>query len=265
MTPSIFYSWQSDLPEKGNRYFIRDTLSKVQRGLTVENSLRIESATDGVSGTPDIAATIYEKIEEAEIAVFDVTPVGRVASSHVAVKWMPEIVQKLLRKSDARGKTLPNPNVLIELGFAAEAIGWERIVCVMNKGYGHNPEELPFHLRGRRFPICYVHSGNAKPSEAIASDVKHELERAIVSCLEHLHKRVTKTLRLMNQQCLTLLNQFGMQDSFVIQNGNLQPGVDRLLDLEVTWCHFDPKTTNYAYHWTHLGKRVREALSRQGN
>src|SRR5262249_32772453 len=43
----------------------------------------------------------------------------------------------------------PNPNVLLELGFAIAHLGWDRIVLVQNTEFG-GPDELPFDLRGRR-------------------------------------------------------------------------------------------------------------------
>ena len=46
-------------------------------------------------------------------------------------------------------RLIPNPNVLLELGYASKAIGWERIVMVANTAFGQ-PEELPFDLRKRR-------------------------------------------------------------------------------------------------------------------
>jgi hypothetical protein len=154
---------------------------------------------------------------------------------------------------------------MIELGYAARAIGWERIICVMNTGYGHSPEELPFDLRARRFPICYSHSGDTKPSAENAKKVSGELARAIKSCLGHLHKQVEEVFGKMNHQCLGLLHQVGRQDSFAFQDGNLPPGVDRLLDLQVVWCHSIPANATYGYHWTHLGRRVLEEFFRRQN
>jgi len=266
VTPSIFYSWQSDSPEKGNRYFIRDCLLHIEKNLKLEDSLRVESDTSGVSGTPDIAATIFQKIEDAEIAVFDVTPVGRAADSPTLwQKWVPQSVTELFKHHRHFDKALPNPNVLIELGYAARAIGWERIICVMNIGYGHSPEELPFDLRSRRFPVCYSHSGNTKPPNEITKKAADELAKAIKSCLGHLHNQVEQVFGKMNHQCLSLLQQVGQQESFAFLDGNLPPGMDRLLDLDIVWCHSIPANATYGYHWTHLGRRVLEEFSRRQN
>ncbi len=43
----------------------------------------------------------------------------------------------------------PNPNVLVELGYALKALGQQRIIMVMNTHFG-NPEQLPFDLRLKR-------------------------------------------------------------------------------------------------------------------
>jgi len=210
----------------------------------VDEPLRIESDTAGVSGTPDIAQTIFDKISSAEIAVFDVTPVTSIT------------------KGSTR-KLIPNPNVLIELGYAAHSIGWNRIVCVMNTGYGSKPEELPFDLRARRFPICYVHAGDEKPAADVAKAITDALISTTKSCLDSLHKQVERAFRQMNHHCLQLINDLHKQDSFAFKDGALPPAVDRLLDLGLIWCHSVPANATYGYHWSHLGKRVCEEFEKR--
>lgn len=139
----IFYSWQSDLPEKTNRYFIRDSLEKAIRRLNKdslvdlfgrENSeLELDHDTKGVRGTPDIAATIFEKVRTCDVFIADVSIVGR---------------------SVNRERPLPNPNVLIELGYAFSAIGSDRVVLIMDVKYGGR-NDLPFDLRHKREPIQF--------------------------------------------------------------------------------------------------------------
>jgi hypothetical protein len=48
---------------------------------------------------------------------------------------------------------------MIEMGYAAGTIGWERIVCVMNQKLGR-VEKLPIDVRNRRFPIRYKMGDN---------------------------------------------------------------------------------------------------------
>lgn len=127
----IFYSWQSDLENRLNRNLIQDALEKAVKSIKSDVSINVEAVvdrdTDGVSGTPDIVATIFEKIDASEIFICDVSIVN----------------------SEQGGRKTPNPNVLIELGYAAKSLGWERVILVMNTAVG-KPEDLPFDLRMRR-------------------------------------------------------------------------------------------------------------------
>src|SRR5262249_54774811 len=126
---TVFYSWQSDLPNKTNRGLIHEALERAAKRLRSDDSLGVEPVIDrdtqGIAGSPDIHAAILNKIQDCDAAVFDVS-----------------FVQAGVRRH-------PNPNVLIELGFALGTIGWERIVLVLNDRHG-KIEELPFDIRSKR-------------------------------------------------------------------------------------------------------------------
>ncbi|HEY4064163.1 MAG TPA: hypothetical protein VGM30_19790 [Puia sp.] len=145
MEKMIFYSWQSDLPTNKNRGFIQDCLEKSVKKLQnqhVHLEIAIDRDTQGVIGTPDIASTIFSKIEQANVFVADISFIN----------------------PNTTGRKTPNPNVLIELGFAAKSIGWENVLCIFNEEYG-KMEDLPFDLRLRR-PIPYrIASADNKVNE----------------------------------------------------------------------------------------------------
>lgn len=134
MSATVFYSWQSDLDKKTNHFFIRDALraaiQQLQRNPDSDLEVRIDldSDTQNTAGAPDIVRTIFDKIERCEIFVCDVSIIGETAGK---------------RKT-------PNPNVLLELGYATRRLGWERIICVFNDTSGELPHDLPFDLRTRR-------------------------------------------------------------------------------------------------------------------
>jgi hypothetical protein len=141
---TIFYSWQSSSPEPQNRYFIRDALkaaaTKIGRDLEVVDSprghaFRVDEATQGVPGNPPIFDTILDKIKRCAIFVADFTFVGSIEDS--------------LRK-------VPNPNVLVEYGYALGAVGDNRIIPVMNTAYGSpSPTSLPFNIGYRAIRTLY--------------------------------------------------------------------------------------------------------------
>ncbi len=130
-THTIFYSWQSDLPNSINRGFIEDCLHRVIKELRADEELKLDPCLDrdtsGVTGSPDIAATICEKIKAADVFVGDVSFINM----------------------EAAGRRTPNPNVLVELGYAAGCLGWDRVVCVFNRAFG-DIKDLPFDIRNRR-------------------------------------------------------------------------------------------------------------------
>ncbi|MFB8831971.1 hypothetical protein ACE0DR_27900 [Azotobacter sp. CWF10] len=77
MDNTIFYSWQNDLDPKLNRFFIRDCLKEALRKLNKEpeysEAVRLDSDTSGVPGTPDIASTIFSKIDNSLVFIADIS------------------------------------------------------------------------------------------------------------------------------------------------------------------------------------------------
>ncbi len=127
---TIFYSWQSDLPNATNRGLIFDALERAAKTITSDSSFAVEPVIDrdtqNVPGAPDIARTIFDKIEKAAVFVADVSIIN------------PGV-----------GRPTPNPNVLIELGYALKTLGTTRTVLVTNTANGP-VESLPFDLRTKR-------------------------------------------------------------------------------------------------------------------
>lgn len=157
-TLTIFYSWQSDLSNRTNRGFIGAALDKAATTIRSDKSLDVEPVIDRDTldepGAPDIASAIFDKIDRAEVFVADVTIVSR----------GPE-------------RAVPNPNVLVEFGYALKAVGHKKVIPVINLHYG-SVEELPFDLRGRR-ALTYT----LGPDDAEVGGVRRELEAKLVGAL----------------------------------------------------------------------------------
>lgn len=71
MTRRVFYSWQSDLPNATIRGFILAALEAACKAagedLSVDERPEVDRDTLGVPGAPDIAQTIFAKIDRADI------------------------------------------------------------------------------------------------------------------------------------------------------------------------------------------------------
>lgn len=126
-TYTIFYSWQSDLNR--SRSFIQSTLNLLKRELEKDGSIHVEidSDTRGVPGAPNIPATIFKKIENADLFVADLSIIN----------------------SKESGRKTPNPNVLLETGYAIHALGWDRIVLLFDEDFGSIDDQL-FDLKQHR-------------------------------------------------------------------------------------------------------------------
>ena len=159
----VFYSWQSDLPNNSNRTFIEKCIHQSLKELNVSETFdiefRIDRDTMNEMGTPDIANTIFAKIDRAKLFIADVSIIN----------------------SDYQKRKTPNPNVLVELGYAAKAIGWERIICVFNTDYG-SFEDLPFDIKFRR-PLCY------NLNDKNRSEVKKQIVGAIKNNISSLDSK----------------------------------------------------------------------------
>ncbi len=141
MPTTIFFSWQADTPTKEGRNLIERALERAEKSIGddtgVEEAVRdleIDRDTKGVPGTPPIVETIFRKIDNAAVFVPDLTFVGK--------------------RLD--GRPTPNPNVLVEYGWALKSLTHSRILPVMNTAFGKpTSEAMPFDMIHLRRPTLY--------------------------------------------------------------------------------------------------------------
>ena len=174
----IFYSWQSDTPNSIGRSLIQNCLERAVRGIGEDRPAEIEVVLDrdtsGISGSPDITDTILAKIALCDVLVADVT----IISSHDR-RHFPRFLG-WARSGGA--KQTPNPNVLVELGYAITHLGWGRIILIQNLAFG-SPEELPFDLRGRRVLTFRSYSGGGDLTRAARKELTSKIETSLRSAL----------------------------------------------------------------------------------
>lgn len=129
---TIFYSWQSDSKDK-SRNIIDKALKQAVDALKKKYGVqvRIDHSTLGTAGMPSIDQTILRKIDACDIFICDLTPV---------VEY-----NKIEGNGKQLTKQVPNPNVLIELGYAMSAIGVDYIIPVSHRGKW-SPNEMPFDI-----------------------------------------------------------------------------------------------------------------------
>jgi len=173
MAYTVFFSWQSDRSPNEGRTLIESAIkSAIQKlGADAEiveplrDGLSLDKDTNGVPGNPPIFEAILRKIDRSAIFVPDLTSVA----------------------NRAKGELIPNPNVLIEYGWALKSRGHHQIVPVMNTAHG-DPKEfpLPFDMAHLRFPIQYSlpDGSSASDRRAVRDELARTFEGAFRTILE---------------------------------------------------------------------------------
>ena len=195
----IFYSWQTDLPNATNRGFIQSALETAAKSIRDDESIKIEPVIDrdtmGVPGAPDIADTIFTKIDNSQIFVADVSIINNKGKSRKA----------------------PNPNVLVELGYAIKSLELDRIIMIMNTTFG-NPELLPFDLRMRRvvtYELLEAQEDRSIERKRLSSILEQGI-RIILNELEQKDNKIPPATSIL-EQAITAINSSQKNQSFLVR------------------------------------------------
>lgn len=127
---TVFYAWQSDRDANTTRYLIRDALEQAIARLVSDQSIAasptlVEGPGD-IFGAEGIAEKVLRNIERADFAVFDMTFIAM--------------------REDVEGAAgIPNPNVMLEAGYARANLSEQNLLYPLNTAYGA-PLHLPFDL-----------------------------------------------------------------------------------------------------------------------
>lgn len=173
---TIFFSWQSDVGQ--NTKVIQKALDKAIKALKkgkindIKLEINIDRDTKKKTGSPSISNTIFDKIDQCDIFVCDISLINN------------NFLHKVFKK-----RLTPNPNVLIELGYAVHKLGWDRVICLYNTDLGR-PEDLPFDLRGHRISGF---SGNESLSEqAPINNLVHTAVKVIIENYPEILEKLKK-------------------------------------------------------------------------
>jgi hypothetical protein len=186
MPNTVYFSWQLDTPKPENKAFIWDAIQKACDNLVEsdpEECPRPQEGAVGIPGAPNLVDVIFNRIRRASIFIADLTFVG---------------------KTTDEKKNIPNPNVLIELGYAARCLGWKRTILVMNKASG-DPSQLPFDILQHRWPIIYELRTTTIAREKRFEQLVGTLTAAIKDCSTLQLERAKAMAAELDGLCLSLI------------------------------------------------------------
>lgn len=252
MAHTAFFAWQLDTPAEQNKRFIWKAIisatNTIASSAVPEESPRPEIDTGGVAGSPNIVDAIFNRIRNCAIFIADLTFTSKTGS----------------------GKSVPNPNVLIELGYAARSVGWERTILVMNDVYG-SAKQLPFDILQHRWPIEYRMSDRTKVGEKRFDQLSDALSAAITSCEKHILTRAEEMADSLDTATIDIVSQYE-NATFIDMRlparkmGELLVGLDHILAIRQLISIGAMRVTNtptVGYEWTYDGRRMIDALVRK--
>jgi hypothetical protein len=179
----------------------------------------------GESGAPILSDVIFTKIENSYAFIADIT----------------------FCSEDKDNNKYPNPNVLIELGYASRALGWDRIILIINEVFG-DIKNLPVDISDRRHPFTYNLPENSEPNifECEFNKLIGYLKVAIKTTKEAELLSVRAIIEKMDQNCQNDLNDFLKYSGLNFENDksilklseievNLETVNPRLFDLDLVY------------------------------
>lgn len=169
MPATIFYSWQSDHPNAVCRSLIERSIEAAAKALNASASIEladrieVQSGTKGAVGIVPVADTILSRIDLASVVVADLTFVAERTG----------------------GGGIPNPNVMLEYGYALRSRSGKRMIAVMNTAFGDpGRQPLPFDLAHMTWPIPYACS--VDNDETTRRAARNRLTRDLTRALEQI-------------------------------------------------------------------------------
>ena len=80
MKRTVFYSWQSDLPNNTNWTFIEDCIvlstKELKKAKPISININVDRATREDTGSPDITESIFNKISNSSVFIADISIVN---------------------------------------------------------------------------------------------------------------------------------------------------------------------------------------------
>lgn len=210
----IFYSWQSDLPGNKTKNFIRECIDKAIDLAQESEAIEAErdEATTGTTGSPNIVTTLFSKIDDCDLFIADLS--------------------LCFTEDQHKEKKSPNPNVLLELGYAAKTLGWERVICLCNTDYG---DKYPFDVAHNRITDFSLEGRSKK-------EVKGDIAKIIFTNIRDIRKQpprskagvathVVGTYDFENHEVISALVPFEIskQESYVLHNKELLNEAEKLV------------------------------------
>lgn len=179
----VFFAFQMDIDDKFGKGFIQSAIEVAIQKFKGEGvDVSLDFGFRGTPGTPLLIDEMLKKSSESDMVIVDLTYTS-------AKEWLDaELIKEdsthlLFSIPKGDRKLSPNPNVLLETGYAWAKKGTYRTLAVMNSAYG-SPDLLPVDLKGFRWGITYsLNNDNYADRKSVRKDLSKDLYEAIKAAI----------------------------------------------------------------------------------
>jgi hypothetical protein len=183
MNYKVFFAFQMDIEDKFGKGFIQSAIEiAITRFKAEGTNVSLDFGFRKTPGTPLLIDEMLRKSNESDMVIVDLTYTS--AKEFLAAEIVGEDADSTwisIPKGDR--KPSPNPNVLLETGYAWAKKGTYRTLVVMNEAYG-SPSDLPVDLKGFRWGITYnLNESNNENRKAIRTELAKDFYDAIKAAI----------------------------------------------------------------------------------
>lgn len=179
----VFFAYQTDTEDKFNKGFIHQAaLNAIQKLKDEGYDVEFDYGFNKTSGNPILINEMLKKNDEADLVLVDLTFTSSKSGFGVPkFNVLGHTIQKYKIEED---KFSPNPNVLLETGYAWSGKGQYRTLTVMNTAFGAR-SELPVDLKSFRWPIDYhLNEANYQDRKNVRKKLTEDLYKAFKNSLD---------------------------------------------------------------------------------
>lgn len=178
----MFFAFQMDIDDKFGKGFIQSAIEiAIQKFKDEGIDVSLDFGFRGTPGTPLLIEEMLKKSSESDMVIVDLTfTSSKIWSDSKKISILGKEIRILKKTQD---KKSPNPNVLLETGYAWAKKGTYRTLAVMNAAFG-SPDLLPVDLKGFRWGITYsLNDDNYSDRKSIRKDLSNDLYDAIKAAI----------------------------------------------------------------------------------
>jgi hypothetical protein len=170
---TVFFSFQTDSPEKTNFHFLRDLIKDVCESIK-HYKVKFDFGFYSSSGNRPLTEHMLSQATLADVFIGDITYTSEFNAHTYKNHWFFKDYSKIENKG--RVKKYPNANVMLETGYSWALKKYQRTILIFNTAYGNLDDNLlPADMLHIQRPTTYFLNEETINDEIKVQKIKLEL------------------------------------------------------------------------------------------